>query len=83
VDFVGKPEGWGLEMRRKYTADYYHKPADKIQNDWDMTGAVQDSQLYFLVGYRIAGTDTLPGWKPGTEFKATRDAMLRAAGGPN
>ena len=83
VDFIGKPEGWGLEMRRKYTADFYHKPADKIQSDWDMSGAVQDSQLYFLVGYRIAGSDTLPEWKPGTEFKATRDAMLRSASGSN
>ena len=54
VEFIGKPEGWGLEERRKYTAERYHKPADKIQPDWDMGGAVEDSQLYFLVGYRVA-----------------------------
>jgi Zn-dependent M28 family amino/carboxypeptidase len=79
VDFVGKPEGWGLEVRRKYTAEDYHKPSDKIQVDWDMSGAVQDAQLYFLVGYRVANSDSMPEWKPGTEFKAKRDAMLRAA----
>jgi Zn-dependent M28 family amino/carboxypeptidase len=79
IDFVGKPEGWGLEVRRKYTAENYHKPSDKIQPDWDMSGAVQDAQLYLLVGYRIANSDVMPEWKPGTEFKAKREATLRSA----
>lgn len=79
TDFIGKRDGWGLETRRKYTAENYHKPSDKIQNDWDMSGAVQDAQLYFLVGYRVGNSDVMPEWKPGTEFKAKRDAMLRSA----
>jgi len=79
IDFIGKPDGWGLEVRRKYTAENYHKPSDKIQSDWDMSGAVQDAQLYLLVGYRVANNDAMPEWKPGTEFKAKRDAMLRSA----
>jgi len=79
IDFIGKPEGWGLQVRQKYTAENYHKPSDKIQPDWDMSGAVQDAQLYFLVGYRVANSDMMPEWKPGTEFKAKRDAMLQSA----
>ena len=80
VEFIGKPQGWGLEERRKYTAERYHKPADKVQPDWDMSGAVQDAQLYFLVGYRVANDPHMPEWKTGTEFKAIRDASLKAAG---
>jgi Zn-dependent M28 family amino/carboxypeptidase len=83
IDYVGKPEGWGLEVRRKYTAENYHKPSDKIQSDWDMSGAVQDAQLYFLVGYRVANSDMMPQRKPGTEFKAKRDAMLQSAPSDN
>jgi Zn-dependent M28 family amino/carboxypeptidase len=83
VDFAGRPEGWGLEMRRKYTAENYHKPSDKIQSDWEMSGAAQDAQLYFLVGYRVANSDAMPEWKPGAEFKAKRDAMLRSAQAEN
>ena len=79
IDFVGKPGGWGLEVRKKYTAENYHKPSDKIQPDWDMSGAVQDAQLYLLVGYRVANSDVMPEWKPGAEFKAKRDATLRSA----
>src|ERR1700676_3329150 len=70
VEFIGKPQGWGLEERRKYTAERYHKPADKVQPDWDMSGAVQDAQLYFLVGYRVANDPHMPEWKTGREFKA-------------
>jgi Zn-dependent M28 family amino/carboxypeptidase len=80
VEFIGKPEGWGLEARRKFTAERYHKPADKIQPDWDLSGAVQDSQLYFLVGYRVANDPHRPEWNPGAEFKAIREASLKAAG---
>jgi Zn-dependent M28 family amino/carboxypeptidase len=80
VDFIGKPAGWGLEARRKYTAENYHKPSDTIKPDWDLSGAVQDCQLFFLVGYRIANDPRMPEWKPGAEFKAIRDASLRSPG---
>jgi Zn-dependent M28 family amino/carboxypeptidase len=80
VDYIGKPEGWGLEQRKIYTAERYHKPADKILPDWDMSGAAEDTQLYFLVGYRVANDPRMPEWKPGAEFKAIRDESLKAAG---
>jgi Zn-dependent M28 family amino/carboxypeptidase len=78
VDFVGKPAGWGMEMRHRYNEQDYHKPSDEVHEDWDMSGAVQDAQLFFLVGYRVANDPDLPEWKPGTEFKAKREAMLRS-----
>jgi Zn-dependent M28 family amino/carboxypeptidase len=80
VDFLGKPQGWGLEQRQKYTAERYHKPADKIEPDWDLSGAVEDSQMYFLVGYDVANAPRVPEWHSGAEFKAIRDASLKAAG---
>jgi hypothetical protein len=72
----------GLEMRRKYTAENYHKPSDTIKPDWDMSGAVQDCQFYFLVGYRVATSTRMPEWNPGAEFKAIRDASLASASTP-
>jgi hypothetical protein len=44
-----------------------------------MSGAVQDAQLFFLIGYRVANSSSVPEWKPGTEFKAKRDAMMRSS----
>ncbi len=80
VDYIGRPEGWGLQQHERYTREDYHKPSDVIKPDWDFSGAVEDMQLYFLVGYRIANNAKMPEWKPGAEFKAKREAMLKAAG---
>ena len=80
IDYVGKPEGWGLQMSQKYTLEDYHKPSDKIKDYWDLSGTAEDCQLYFLVGYRVANDPRMPEWKPGAEFKAKRDASLRQAG---
>ena len=80
VEFIGKPEDWGMQVRGQYTAQDYHKPSDEVKPDWDLTGMAQDVQLFFRVGYRIANQKELPTWNPGTEFKAKREAMLQAAG---
>jgi len=80
IDYIGRPEGWGLEMRRKFTAERYHKPQDEIDPTWDLSGAVEDLQLLFKVGYRIATDEKWPEWNPGTEFKAKREQMLKARG---
>ncbi|HEY6290040.1 MAG TPA: M28 family metallopeptidase [Terriglobia bacterium] len=76
IDYVGRPEGWGLKMLDEYTANDYHKPSDKIKPDWDLSGAVEDLQLLFSVGYRVADAEKFPQWSPGSEFRAKREAML-------
>ena len=76
IDFVGKPAGFGMQKREEYTANDYHKPSDEIKPGWDLSGGVQDLQLFLTMGYRIANTAKLPEWRVGTEFKASRDKQL-------
>ena len=77
VDFVGKPAGYAKKMRDEYTEHDYHQPSDKVKPDWDLSGAREDLKIFFAVGYRVAQADKFPEWKPGNEFKAKRDEMLR------
>ena len=77
VDFIGKPADYGQKVREQWTTNRYHKPADVVRPDWDLTGTHEDLKLYFAVGYRVARADAIPQWKPGNEFKAKRDAMFR------
>ena len=77
VNYIGKPEGYGKQKRDEYTEHDYHKPSDEVKADWDLSGAVDDLQIYFEIGYRVAQNDKFPEWKSGTEFKAKRDAMMR------
>ncbi len=79
IDFIGKPSGWGKMKRDEYTEHDYHKPSDEIKPDWNLSGAAEDLRLLMTVGYRVANADKYPQWKPGTEFKAKRDEMLRKA----
>ena len=79
VDFIGKPAGFGKQKTDEYTDRDYHKVTDEMKPDWDFSGGVEDLQLLLEVGWRVAGADEWPEWKPGSEFKARREAMLKAA----
>jgi Zn-dependent M28 family amino/carboxypeptidase len=80
VDYVGRPAGWGRRVREDYVRERYHKPSDRVLPDWDLSGAVEDLELYLRVGLELASGDAWPQWKPGTEWKARRDAMTKAGG---
>jgi Zn-dependent M28 family amino/carboxypeptidase len=77
TDYVGKTAEYGQQKRDEYTHQDYHKVSDEIKPDWDLSGAVEDLQLLFLVGFRVAQAERIPEWKPGAEFKARREEMLK------
>jgi len=83
VDFVGKPNGYGMQKRNEYTEKDYHQPSDEVKPDWDLSGAVDDARVLMKVGYTVAQTDAIPQWKPGTEFKAKRDSMMATDARPS
>jgi Zn-dependent M28 family amino/carboxypeptidase len=77
IEYIGKPPEYSKTKRDEYTNTDYHAPSDEVKPDWDLSGAVEDAQLFLTVGYRVANADTFPDWKPGNEFKAKRDAMRK------
>lgn len=77
VDYIGKPEEYGKHKREEYTKNDYHKVTDEIKPGWDLSGAIEDAKLLMEVGRRVAEDDRWPEWKPGAEFKAKREEMLR------
>ena len=67
----------GREAGNQWIADYvgncYHKPCDAWSADWDLTGAVQDIELFHQLIVELANSSQWPAWKPGSEFKALRE----------
>ena len=61
----------------EYDLKDYHQVTDQVYPDWDLSGAVQDVDLLFEVGYQVANADKFPQWKAGNEFKPKRDAMMK------
>ena len=80
VQFIGKPESFGLQKIDAYTANDYHKVTDEIKPDWDLSGAADDARLLFEVGLKVANGGDYPKWKAGSEFKSRREEMLKEAG---
>jgi Zn-dependent M28 family amino/carboxypeptidase len=77
VAFVDKPADFAMKKRDEYTANFYHKPQDEIQPGWEMSGAKQDLELFFTIGYRVAQAAKYPEWRVGNEFKAIRDKQMK------
>ena len=78
IEYIGKPPEYSQKKRDEYTEHDYHQPSDEVKPDWDLSGAVEDAQLLFLVGYRVANADKYPEWKPGNEFRRKREEMLNS-----
>ena len=73
---LSRPEAAPLRSDEFDSTDY-HQITDEVHPDWDLSGAVQDVQLLFEVGYQVANGAKFPEWKSGSEFKAKRDAMQK------
>lgn len=74
IEYIGQPEGWGIEMRRRYTNEDYHKPSDEVKDYWDLSGAVEDLELFYRMGYELASGTDWPEWSEKSEFRAIREA---------
>ncbi|NOU49238.1 M28 family peptidase [Pseudoalteromonas sp. JBTF-M23] len=72
--------GGGTEAFDEQTADYrkrmslvlrgcYHQPCDRYRDEWDLSGAVQDLQLFYQVGYDISQQTQWPTWNETSEFQ--------------
>jgi Zn-dependent M28 family amino/carboxypeptidase len=72
VDFIGRPKGWGEKQIEDWIDKHYHQPSDEYLPSWDLSGAVEDAQLAFLVGLKIATQNQMPQWMPGDEFEKMR-----------
>jgi Zn-dependent M28 family amino/carboxypeptidase len=79
TEFIGKPADFGMKVRERYNKESYHAPSDDVKPDWDLSGAAEDAQLFFVVGYRVANAAKYPEWKPGNEFRAVREKQLRGS----
>jgi Zn-dependent M28 family amino/carboxypeptidase len=72
TDFVGRPKTWGLEQNEDYTAHRYHQPSDEYRPDFDLSGAVQLSEIVLGFGRWLANAPGVPTWNADAEFRAAR-----------
>ena len=76
--YIGKPADYSAQIREQYTSKHYHQPSDEYSSAWNLEGALEDLEILLRVGTRVANAERYPEWKPGTEFKARREQMLKS-----
>ena len=69
IEFVGRPANYGEQRRSHYIQEDYHQPSDLVKPDWDLSGALEDLDVLFEVGYRVAQQDSRPTWKPNAVWR--------------
>jgi Zn-dependent M28 family amino/carboxypeptidase len=77
VDMVDGGVARGTALNAAYVTNHYHKPSDEVTEAWDMTGGVQDLELLYAVGRRLADSDQWPEWRGNAEFRTAREESRR------
>jgi Zn-dependent M28 family amino/carboxypeptidase len=78
TDVRGRSPGWGRKQQEAWEAAHYHQPSDDLTDDWDFSGGVEDAQLLFYLGVKVANAPLAPVFRPGDEFEAARKQALLA-----
>jgi Zn-dependent M28 family amino/carboxypeptidase len=73
IDSPTKGPGYGRTWLDDYVANRYHKPSDEYDASWDVSGTLQDLELYYDVGLTVVNGTSWPNWREGSEFRAIRD----------
>ena len=74
IDDRSRGAEWGRAQNNDYVRDRYHKPSDEYDPAWDLSGALEDMQLYLEIVRRLASSNDFPDWRADSEFKPVRDA---------
>ncbi|MBT8229719.1 MAG: M28 family peptidase, partial [Bacteroidia bacterium] len=69
-DHAEKGKEYAREFKDNYVAKNYHAPSDEyVEGEWDIDGMVQDAQIYYNIGNKLANNRQWPKWYPDSEFK--------------
>lgn len=58
-------------------AKCYHQTCDEYNENWGWQGLVAELQVFFETGLMLSNSKAWPNWREGSEFKVTRDAMMK------
>jgi Zn-dependent M28 family amino/carboxypeptidase len=72
LDDAARGPVWGRAQLDDYMAHRYRQPVDQYSTDWDVRGALDDLNLYYEVGNRVARSKRFPRWYPNSEYRVAR-----------
>jgi Zn-dependent M28 family amino/carboxypeptidase len=76
-DLVEGGKAAAQKLADDYLLHHYHQPADEFDPSWDMSGPLEDEEALYTAGDTLANGEVWPNWRDGSEFRATRDAVMK------
>ena len=71
----------GERWLSEFTGKCYHQACDAWSASWNLGGAIQEADLFYAIGARLANGREWPGWKPDSEFgKVRQESTARRNG---
>jgi Zn-dependent M28 family amino/carboxypeptidase len=68
----------GERWLSEFTGKCYHQACDAWSPDWNLGGAVQEADLFYDIGARLANSRDWPRWLPSSEFAKVREESAGA-----
>ncbi len=81
ADLVDGGREAGDRWIAEYVGNCYHQTCDSWDPNWNLAGAVQDIELFQAIVEDLGNSDRWPEWKPGSEFRAVRNASAEVRRG--
>ncbi|MFY0628035.1 MAG: M28 family peptidase [Reichenbachiella sp.] len=69
VKSITKGAEWGKKQHDLYRQENYHAPSDNFDENFDMGGVIQMSQIMLEMTQNLANSRDFPEWKVGADFK--------------
>lgn len=76
-DFVAPLKGEAEAFFKDYTEKYYHQVSDEYREWWDMSAMIQEAELAFAIGMKLANLPAMPRYKDSDEFSAADKARFK------
>jgi len=57
------------EQLKSSLSECYHNLCDEYSEQWDLSGAVEDMQAFYEIGYELSKENVWPQWSKTSEFK--------------
>ena len=72
-DMVDGGRNAGNRWLDSFTTTCYHQTCDAWAASWNLQGAVQEAELFYAIGARLANGREWPQWNSSSEFRQVRD----------
>ncbi|MFN4297042.1 MAG: M28 family metallopeptidase [Brevundimonas sp.] len=70
--FRDEPVQPRIDARAEYGRTRYHQAGDEWSPDFDYAGMIEDMEIWYAVGARLANSRDWPAWNAGSEFGPVR-----------